>query len=214
VRIVLRTAYLRLIAAPARPDPLATEIPLAGSFATLPFTLDFPDGWMFGTAENLSAVLESAKSTDPEWAAKFEEIVRQSGSASNMFLAVEVGSDDPLRQPSISGVTGDIGDSPVAGLLDEYERQNVEGVAKMPGIEGKVSSDRIQLPIGETVRVRWRNVLPADSGGTGDTSSTGHAFVVDTTIYTFVFTDATEAVAAHEPEWEGILGTFKVKPPS
>jgi hypothetical protein len=197
----------------ANPSPaqFATEIPLAGSFATLPFTLDFPDGWVFGTAETLS---EAVTTSDPKILAWVEEAVRQSASTSNMFVAINVGSDDTLLYPAVSGVTMDIGDTPVAGILDEYERQNVEGVAKTPGIEGKVSSDRIQLPIGETVRVRWRNVLPADSRGTGDTSSTGYAFLVDTTIYTFVFSAATETVGAHEPEWEEILGTFKVKPAS
>jgi hypothetical protein len=38
--------------------------------------------------------------------------------------------------------------------------------------------------------------------------------VVGPTIYTCVFTAATSSVATHEPEWESILGTFKVKAPT
>ena len=124
-------------------------------------------------------------------------------------MAYNVGSTDALT-PNVGCNTLDRGDASIAGTLVQGEKQNVEAIAQLPGIIGAPTSDRISLPVGETVRVRWRWTGPTTDDG--DTTSIGYLFVSGPTVHTCVFSAATPTISTHELEWEAILRTFKAKP--
>jgi YVTN family beta-propeller protein len=190
----------------ASPTSSAT---FAGSFADLPFSLDLPDGWVFGNPKEMGSLLAALAKTDPDGAKKLEAIINAAPTVTSQFVAYNVGSLDAFT-PNVTCNTLDRGSTSVAEALDLGETQNVEGVAQLPGIIGRPTSDRIKLPIGETVRVRWRWSWKDPSPE--DVTSIGYLFVGGPTIYTCVFSADASTITTHEPEWEAILGTFKAKP--
>jgi hypothetical protein len=134
--------------------------------------------------------------------------MRLSPTLTNQFVAYDVGSPDEVT-PTASCNTVDPGDTPADTILDLGEQQNVEALAQLPGVVGKPTSDRLILPVGETVRVRWHMI---DSANGLDLSSIGYFFVNDATVFTCVFSAGTATISTHEPEWEAILRTFQAKP--
>jgi len=192
-----------LTSSPTAPPP--TEPPVAGSFADLPFSLDLPADWVFGTQQQVEANLRSLAQSNTADAKRIQALLAQVPPATSSFVAYEVGSKDSFT-PNISCQTTDLGSITAADALNLGETQNSEAIAGMPGIVGKPVADRVVLPIGETVRIRWRTTALG-----ADTTSIGYMFVAGPTVYTCVFTAATSAVAAHQPDWEAILGTFHAK---
>lgn len=188
------------------PSPVAATTS-SGSFTDVPFTLSFPDGWVYAPEQDLGSVLNDLAKTNPEYAQKLQAIASGSPAVTSEFVAYDVGSSDDIT-PSISCNTLDRGDISIAAALNAGEEQNLEGVAEYPGIVGSPTSDRIQLPVGETVRIRWRITDPAGV----DLTAIGYLFVSGPTVYICVFSAGTPAINTHEPEWEAILRTFEAKP--
>jgi hypothetical protein len=106
---------------------------------------------------------------------------------------------DVSRRPVPSG-------SSDSAVLDAFQSQNVAAVAQAPGVVGTPTSDRLSLPIGETVRVRWR--IQANNL---DLSSIGYGFIKDGYIYTLVFTCATGVLVAEEPVILQIVESFTLR---
>jgi hypothetical protein len=181
----------------------ATMPPVAGSFAELPFTLDLPQGWVFATQQEIEANLRSWG-----YGKLLAKLLEDWPPITGEFAAYDLRGGDAVSV-TISCNMLEHGSLSPADALNLGETQNVEGLARLPGIVGRPSADRVLLPAGETVRIRWRNTSPG-----ADTTSIGYLFVVGPTIYTCVFTAATSTVAAREAEWESILGTFQVKAPA
>jgi hypothetical protein len=181
---------------------------MAGSFADLPFALTMPDGWVFGNPKDVAAGLAALQKSDTADAKKLQELLAQSPTFTSEFIAYLVGSPDAFT-PNISCNTLDRGSLSVADTLAQGQVQNVDARAELPGIIGKPTADRMTLPVGETVRVRWQ-WKEATSGA--DLTSIGYLFVAGPTVYTCVFSAGTPTVATHEPEWEAILRTFAAKP--
>jgi hypothetical protein len=195
---------------PVSPTPGASVVaapttmpPFAGSFAELPFTLDLPQGWIFGTQQQIEANLRSWG-----YGKLLAQVQEDRPPITGGFVAYDIRGGDAVSA-NVSCNMLDRGITPPADALNLGETQNVEALGRLPGIVGRPSADRVLLPAGETVRIRWRNTSPAT-----DTSSIGYMFVVGPTIYTCVFTAATSTVATQEPEWESILGTFQAKAPT
>ncbi|HEY6058914.1 MAG TPA: hypothetical protein VIV06_12850, partial [Candidatus Limnocylindrales bacterium] len=163
---------------------------------------------MFGSSRDFASYLTALEKTNPDYAQKLKEILDRAQTPTYQFVAYNVGSADALT-PSVGCTTLDRGDESIAAALAEGEKQNVEALAQLPGIVGGPTSDRITLPVGETVRVRWRWTDPTI---TSEGTSVGYLWVSGPTMYTCVFSASTSTIATHEPEWEAILGTFKAKP--
>jgi hypothetical protein len=178
-------------------------LPLAGSFEDLPFTLELPAGWVFGTRQDVEAALRSLLETDSADADRYQALLDQSPPFSSAFVAYNVASSEDFT-PAVSCNTVDRGDTPVADALNLGQTQNLEGIGQLPGLIGEPTADRMTLPVGETVRIRWRS-----TGLGADTTSIGYLFVAGPTVFTCVFTAATDTVDTHQPEWESILGTFR-----
>ena len=125
----------------------------------------------------------------------------------SQFVAYNVGSLDAFT-PIVTCKTLDRGSTSVAEALDLGETQNVEGVAQLPGIIGRPTSDRIKLPIGETVRVRLVLEGPEPGGRHVHRLSLRRR----SEDISCVFSADASTITTHEPEVEAILGTFKAKP--
>lgn len=179
-----------------------------GSFADLSFTFDLPEGWAFGSASNMASWMDELARVNPDYAKKLKAALERAATPTSGFVAYDVSCVDALT-PSMSCTTLDRGATSIAEILDLGEKQNVEGIAEMPGLIGQPTSDRITLPVGETVRVRW---LWTDPSGQGESSSIGYLFVSGPTVYTCVFSAGTATIAVHEPEWEAIFRTFEAEP--
>ncbi len=195
----------------ASPSPSPSSGPaavIAGSFADLPFTLDMPEGWVFGNAKDVAAGLAAIAKSDSADAKKLQAILAQTATPTSGFVAYDVGGQEAFV-PGVGCTTVGLGSLSAADALAEGQVQNVDALAQWPGIIGKPVGDRMTLPVGETVRVRWRWTNAAD--GT-DATSIGYLFVAGPTVYTCVFSAGTPTVATHQPEWEAILRTFAVKP--
>ena len=195
----------------ASPSPSPSSGPaavIAGSFADLPFTLDMPEGWVFGNAKDVAAGLAAIAKSDSADAKKLQAILAQTATPTSGFVAYDVGSQDAFI-PGVGCTTVDRGSLSAADALAQGQVQNVDALAQWPGIIGKPVGDRMTLPVGETVRVRWQWKNAAD--GT-DATSIGYLFVAGPTVCTCVFSAGTPTVATHQPEWEAILRTFAVKP--
>ena len=211
---VLASAVLALsacggAAATATPSgAAATAVTMAGSFADLPFTLTMPDGWAFGTQKDVASELAALEQSDTADAGKLREILAQAPTFTSEFVAYDVASNDSFT-PNVSCNTLDRGNMSPADALAEGQAQNVAGLSQLPGIIGTPTADRMVLPVGEAVRVRWRATI-ATSGA--DVSSIGYLFVAGPTVYTCVFSAGTPTIATHEPEWEAILRSFAAKP--
>lgn len=176
----------------------------AGSFDDLPFSLELGDGWVFGSVESMATRLATLERTNPDYAKKLKVLLDSAPTFTSEFVAYDVGSADDFT-PNVSCNTLDRGDASIAAALAQGEKQNVEALAQLPDIVGRPTSDRISLPVGETVRVRWRWTGPSDET---DATSIGYLFVSGPTVYTCVFSAGTSTIATHEPEWEAILRTF------
>jgi hypothetical protein len=191
----------------ASPSGSAASATPSATVGDLPFTIVFPDGWVHGGTQDIASILADLAKTDPEYAKKIEAITRNSPTFTSEFTAYNVGSSDRVT-PNVGCNTLDRGDYSIADILDLGESQNREAVARLPGLIGTPTSDRMELPVGETVRVPWRW---RQSTGT-DLSSIGYLFVSGATVYTCVFSAETATVATHEPEWDAILRTFRATP--
>jgi YVTN family beta-propeller protein len=167
-----------------------------------------PDGWVFGSDRGIFSELDQLADTNPDYARKLKAALDTFATPTSAFVAYEVASHDAFT-PSISCTTLDRGSTPAAEVLTLGEKQNIEGVAQLPGVIGKPTSDRIALPIGDSVRVRWHWTAP---GLEGELSSIGYLYVSGPTVYTCVFSASTSTIATHEPEWEAILRTFRAEP--
>ena len=206
--------------APARstetPQPSPSVVPVSSSSpsetpetspivvpAEVPFTLTFPDGWVSGTPGDVQAYLEDLATTDPALAAYLMENLQLQTSG---FVAFEVSSTDPIT-PNVGCVTQDAEGTPAADLLDLAEQQNVEAIAGLPGTTVAPTADRVELPMGEAVRVRWQSDLGPPAGVA---ATVGYLFVSGDLVVTCVFTSAVETVDEHEPEWREILATFEL----
>ena len=184
----------------ARPS----SAPLAGSFADLSYTLEMPAGWVFGTSSGVGDYLSALEASDPALADRVQRILSESPSFTSEFLAYDLSSEDQVT-PSVSCNTLDRRSMPVEETLNIAEQQNLDGISELPGIVGSPEADRLTLPVGETVRIRWRIAGPASD----ELASIGYLFVSGPTVYTCVFTSSATTVGAHEPEWEAILRTFE-----
>ena len=182
----------------------ATRIQGAG-LARLPFRLDFPDGWVVGQPTDLPALVDELETMDSDEAQKLRELIEASATPTSSLVAYNVGSTDEVA-PDVGCTTLDRGGLPAKTVLDLGEEQNVEALAQLPGIVGVPTSDRLTLPVGETVRVRWRWDNPAG----GERTSIGYLFVGGPIVVTCVFSAASDTVTGHEPGWEAILGTFEL----
>jgi hypothetical protein len=182
----------------------ATRIQGAG-LARLPFRLDFPDGWVVGQPADLPALVDELETMDSDEARRLRELIEASAMPTSTLVAYHVGSSDEVV-PDVGCTTLDRGGLPAKTVLDLGEEQNVEALAQLPGIVGAPTSDRLTLPVGETVRVRWRWENPAG----GERTSIGYLFVGGSIVVTCVFSAASDTVAGHEPGWEAILGTFEL----
>ncbi|MDH4112503.1 MAG: hypothetical protein OEV60_07455 [Actinomycetota bacterium] len=190
--------------------PTATSAPTPTAAPTqsvtpTPFRLDFPDGWVVGQPTDLPALLDELETMDSDEARKLRELIEASATPTSALVAYHVGSSDEVV-PDVGCTTLDRGGLPVKTVLDLGEEQNVEHLAQYPGIVGAPTSDRLTLPVGETVRVRWRWESPAGS----ERTSIGYLFVGGPIVVTCVFSAASDTVAGHEPGWEAILGTFEL----
>ena len=96
--------------------------------------------------------------------------------------------------------------SPTAAILDLAEQQNVESIAALPETTVAPKADRIKLPIGDVLRVRWGFVIDAPE------TSVGYLFVSGSLVVTCVFSSASDVVDTKEPAWRAILATFKPRP--
>jgi hypothetical protein len=192
-------------AASVAPGP-SSAASFAASLGELPYTLDLPDSWILASDADYQRWVSDLRASNPTLAERFDKISAASPVFTSNFLALL--KTDP--SVAVSGNTVATEGLTNAEALDLIEAQNVEGVAQIPGVVGTPTSDRLNLPVGETVRVRWRAV-DAYGPGTGDLSSIGYAFVADGTAYTFVFTAPTERVGELEPTFEAILRTFRLR---
>jgi len=182
---------------------------MAGSFAELPFSLTMPDGWVFGNPKEIAAGLAALQKSDTADAKKLQALLAQSPTFTSEFIAYDVGSSDAFT-PNIGCNTLDRReDLSVADTLAQGQVQNVAAIAEVPGIIGKPTADRMTLPVGEAVRVRWQW---KDAASGTDAASIGYFFVAGPTVYTCVFSAGASTIATHEPEWEAILRTFAAKP--
>ena len=112
---------------------------------------------------------------------------------------------------TLGGNTVDTGRFAKAATLNEAETKS-EDVAALPGIVGNPTADRLTLPVGEVVRIRWRVHDVGAPTGADDLSSIGYAFVVGQTAYTFVFSAPSHMIDGLEPTFEAILRSFWVRP--
>ena len=186
--------------------PSPSQVPSAGSFADLPYRFEMPEGWLFGTSLNLEAYLAEIAKSSPEDARRYEELMSGVPAFKSEFVAYEVGADEDVL-PNLYCNTLDRGGTSIAATLYRGESQNVEALSELPGIVERPTSDRITLPVGETVRIRWRTVDPADGA---DRSFIGYLFISGQMVVTCVFSAGTVTVDGHEPGWESILRTFEV----
>ena len=169
--------------------------------AGVPFTLTFPAGWVSGTPGDVQAYFEDLAKTDPTLAAQLMENVQlQTGG----FVAYEVSSTEPLT-PNVGCVTQDVAGATTPEVLDIAEQQNVDAIAGLPETTVAPIADRIELPVGEALRVRWQSDLGPPAG---EAASVGYMFVSGTMMVTCVFTSAVETVDEHESGWRLILATF------
>ena len=90
-------------------------------------------------------------------------------------------------------------------VLDLAEQQNVDAIAGLPETTVAPRADRVQLPVGEALRMRWQSDLGPPAG---EAAAVGYLFVSGDLIVTCVFGSAVETVDEHEPEWRSILATF------
>ena len=120
-------------------------------------------------------------------------------------------SPDAATTLSVNTLAAGVGWSSNAAILDESERQNLEGIASLPSTVGKPEADRVTLPVGEAVRLRWTSSLtdPTD-GSTVKSLNIGYALTDGVTIFTVVFDypESPDRVA----EVEHIMETFQTRP--
>jgi hypothetical protein len=200
-------------AAGLTPSPAASASPAptlaaAGSFADLPFSLDLPDGWVFGTPQDVAATLKELAASDAADAQRLQSILDQAPTTTSVFVAYQTSSSEGIP-PSLSCNTLDLGTMSAADAMTLGETQNRDAIAGLPGIVGEPVADRVSLPVGETVRIRWRSTAFGE-----DATSLGYQFVAGPTVFTCVFTSATTTAAMHQPEFEAILATFRALTPA
>jgi hypothetical protein len=171
----------------------------------VPFTLTFPEGWLAGTPADVEAYMKDLEKTDPTLAANLREALQLETSA---FVAYEVSSTEPVI-PSIACTTLDREGLSIPEVLDLAEQQNVDAIARLPETAVAPKADRIQLPVGEAVRVRWQWGLGPPAA---EAAAVGYLFVSGDLVITCVFGSGVETVDKHEPEWRSILATFAPRP--
>jgi hypothetical protein len=194
---------------PPTPDATSAATPATtapSGLAGLPYSLEFPDGWVAGTPPDLADMADELERTDSGQARRLRELLDDSPAPTSSLVAYHVESRDAFT-PNVGCTTLDRGGVLAETVLDVGEQQNVEAVAQLPYLVGTPTADRIGLSAGETVRVRWPWKDPRDGV---DLTSIGYLFVGGPLVVTCVFTAASDTVASHEPEWETILGTFQL----
>jgi YVTN family beta-propeller protein len=195
-----------LPSSPAAASPAATAS-LARSFSDLHFRFDLPDGWTFGSSQDLLDSMKELERLNPEWARRLKAALADQANPTSKFVAYDVSSTEEVT-PTLQCTTLDRMSMSVESVLELGETQNLEGIEQLPGLVGSPSPDRLTLPAGETVRIRWQWRLPDGREAT----SIGYLFVVGPTAYTCTFTGGSGTIAGHEPEWESILRSFDADP--
>jgi len=158
-----------------------TPTPSIDPFAGLPYRMTLPEGWVGGGAATFGTVDELAKSNP----ALVDKIRSMSPPTQDNFVAFD---KDPS---SIAGLSVNTLQRPDGysdlEILDAAESQNVSGIKDLPGIVVQPVADRVSLPIGPAVRIRWTIQIKDASGAAANQASTGYEFASATTVYTIVF---------------------------
>ena len=184
-------------AAPSTPQPFPGDVP---------YTFAFPEGWTYVTGDGAgwAAYLDEVGKTDPQEAERLADWV--ASWLTGEFGAVHVRAGDRMK-PFVGCSQADTGGRPAADVLFSLEQENLDAIARAPNITTTPVSDHISLPLGETVRIRWEW---EGDGGT-EQAAVAYAFAADDMLMVCLFQSLPETVAAYEPEWEAIIGTFKPK---
>jgi hypothetical protein len=168
----------------------------------LPYTLGLPDDWLYvtGDATAWAAYLDDRKKTDPDDAAR---LTSAASRLSTPFHAVEIGSGD-----SSGCGTRDTGGRSASEVLRSDEEQNIQEVASASNITKAPVAHSLTLPVGETVRMRWAWTTPEGH----ELAASMYAFAAaDNTIVACLFQGEPVTADAHQPEWESILRTSRLK---
>jgi hypothetical protein len=185
--------------------PSPSLAPDVGMFAGLPYTMKLPDGWFGGGPDTFADQLRAFESSNPELARIVKEM---SPPVGDVFVAVSPNGGASL---SVNTLAAGPGWSSDAEILDESERQNLEGIASLPGTVGKPQADRVTLRSGDAVRIRWtsRATNPQD-GSAGELLSVGYALTDGVTIFVVVFSydGSPERLA----EVEQIMDSLELRP--
>jgi hypothetical protein len=188
------------VVSPSPPSMSPATSPNAAA-SGVPFTLTFPEGWVSGTPGDVQGYLEDLANTDPTLAAQLMENVQLQTGA---FVAFDASSTEPFP-PNVGCVTQDVAGMAPSDVLDLAEQQNVEAIAGLPDTTVAPAADRVQLPVGEAIRVRWQSNLEQPPG---EAAAVGFLFISGDLVVTCVFTSGVDTVDEHEPEWRSILATF------
>jgi hypothetical protein len=158
--------------------PVATPDPFSG----LPYTVSIPPGWIAGTAATFAEQIAEFTRENPDLAAKAREL---SPPVENEFIVTDPSSSFAISR-SCSINTGAVdGMWSESEALDEMERQNVEGIAELPTTAGRPVADRVHLPAGNAVRIRWTSAVIV-AGKSERETSIGHTLVAAGTQFTMV----------------------------
>jgi hypothetical protein len=197
---VLLAAFVVGCSGAAQHSP--TQTAEARLFTGLPYAMDLPEGWVGGGPETFEENLRAVERANPELYAAVRE---KSPPVGNQFVGL---SPDGALAVAVNTLPVPPGWDSLAAILDESERQNVEGIAALPGVVGQPTAERVTLPFGEAVRITWttRLVRPDDTAVV-EGRSIGYAVTDGNTIYTAVFGHLAEE--DHTAEIEQIIRTFR-----
>jgi hypothetical protein len=190
----------------AAPSPAPTPSSSSSdSFAGLPYELALPPGWFGGSADSFKAAQDVFASENPGDAAKAREL---SPPIENEFVAFDASVPYPMaRSCAVNTLpTGGLSDTEVLALS---ERQNLDGIRQLPSTVGTPVADRVHLPAGDAVRIRWTSRL-VTNGATETSSTVGFSFPAKDTVFTIVCS-ASEADDGADATFETIVDSFRVK---
>lgn len=185
--------------------PSPSHEPEVGLFAGLPYTMKLPAGWFGGGPDTFADQLRAFESANPELVRTIKEM---SPPVGDVFVAVSPNGRTTLSANTLAAGAGWSSD---AEILDESERQNLEGIASLPSTVGKPQVDRVTLPVGEAVRIKWtsRTTDPQD-GSAVESLSVGYALTDGITILVMVF--GYDGSPDRLAEVEQIMETVEIRP--
>ena len=193
-----------LVGGPTNPSQSLEVDPFRG----LPYTMELPDGWFGGGPDTFAEERRAFESANPELAQSVKEM---SPPVGDVFVGR---SRDGAITLSANSLAAGAGWSSEAAILDESERQNLEAIASLPSTIGKPEADRVTLPAGEAVRIRWTSsVADPRDGSASESADVGYALTDGVTIVVVVFGlrgfDGSPDQAA---QVEHIMETFQIRP--